>query len=85
MSRLRFLLLLSWGVYPIAYILPLLNISGADAWVGKQIGYSVADIVAKAIYGLIIFSVARTKSLSDDAAFAAIESSHDDEPALKKA
>ena len=85
LSRLRFLLLLSWGVYPIAYLLPLLNISGADAWVGKQIGYSVADIVANAIYGLIIFSVARTKSLHDDAAFAAMESSHDDESALKKA
>jgi bacteriorhodopsin len=83
LSRLRWLLLLSWGVYPIAYLLPLLNISGADAWVGKQIGYSVADIVAKAIYGLLIFSVARTKSLHDDAAFAAMESSHDDEPAKK--
>jgi len=85
LSRLRFLLLLSWGVYPIAYLLPLLNISGADAWVGKQIGYSVADIVAKAVYGLIIFSVARAKSLADDAAFAAVESSHDDEPAMKQA
>ena len=52
--RLRFLLLLSWGVYPIAYLLPLLNIGGRDAWVAKQIGYSIADIVAKAVYGLII-------------------------------
>lgn len=79
-SNLRFLLLLSWGVYPIAYLLPLLNISGADAWVGKQIGYSVADILAKAVYGLIIFQVARLKSKADDAEFAAIENSHD-EPA----
>ncbi len=78
LSRLRFLLLLSWGVYPIAYLLPLLNISGADAWVGKQVGYSVADIVAKAVYGLIIFSVARIKSREDDAEFAAIEGSKED-------
>lgn len=83
-GNLRWLLLLSWGVYPIAYALPMLNISGADAWVGKQIGYSVADIVAKAIYGLIIFQIARIKSLEDDSDFAAIESSTEDSPALKK-
>ena len=78
LGRLRYLLLLAWGVYPIAYLLPLLNISGADAWVAKQVGYSVADIVAKAVYALIIFSVARTKSHEEDAAFAEIEGSHDD-------
>ena len=78
LSRLRFLLLLAWGVYPIAYLLPLLNIGGADAWVLKQVGYSVADIVAKAVYALIIFQVARKKSLEDDSAFAAVEESRED-------
>jgi bacteriorhodopsin len=82
LSRLRFLLLLSWGVYPIAYLLPLLNISGADAWVAKQVGYSVADIVAKAVYGLIIFTVARKKSLEEDPEFAAVESSHSEKAVL---
>lgn len=83
-GNLRFLLLLSWGVYPIAYLLPLLDVSGADAWVGKQIGYSIADIVAKAIYGLIIYQVAKLKSYADDADFARIEQSHD-EPAGRPA
>ncbi len=78
LSRLRFLLLLSWGVYPIAYLLPILNIAGSDAWVAKQIGYSVADILAKAVYALIIFQVARIKSFDDDKAFAEIESSADE-------
>jgi hypothetical protein len=73
LSRLRFLSLLSWGVYPIAYLLPLLNVAGSAAWVFKQVGYSVADILAKALYGLIIFYVARRKSLEDDPAFAALE------------
>ena len=73
LSRLRFLLLLAWGVYPIAYLLPLLNIAGSDAWVAKQVGYSVADIVAKAVYGLIIYSVAKLKSYDDDAEFATKE------------
>ncbi|PRY66953.1 bacteriorhodopsin [Glaciihabitans tibetensis] len=78
LGNLRYLLLLSWGVYPIAYLLPLLDIAGADAWVGKQVGYSIADIVAKAVYALIIFQVARIKSFDDDAAFAEVESSRDD-------
>jgi len=81
LGRLRYLLLLSWGVYPIAYLLPLLDIAGSDAWVYKQVGYSVADILAKAVYGLIIFQVARMKSFDDDPGFAAIELSRDEEPA----
>ncbi len=84
LSRLRYLLLLSWGVYPIAYLLPMLNITGADAWVGKQIGYSVADILAKAVYAVIIYQVARKKSFGEDAAFAAAEGEHDEVVAAKK-
>lgn len=78
LSRLRYLLLLSWGVYPIAYLLPMLNIGGADAWVGKQIGYSVADILAKAVYAIIIYQVARKKSFDDDESFAVLETSRDE-------
>ncbi|MBC7441034.1 MAG: bacteriorhodopsin [Ramlibacter sp.] len=77
-SQLRLLLLLTWGVYPIAYLLPLLGIESADAWVGKQIGYSIADILAKALYGLIIYRIARMKSFADDPAFAHIELSVDE-------
>ncbi|WP_375385030.1 bacteriorhodopsin-like [uncultured Microbacterium sp.] len=69
LSRLRFLLVLSWGVYPIAYLLPALDL-GADGWVWKQVGYSIADIVAKAAYGLIIYQVAKTKSWIEDPEFA---------------
>ncbi|MGV8969638.1 MAG: bacteriorhodopsin-like [Microbacteriaceae bacterium] len=78
LSNLRFLLLLSWGVYPIAYLLPMLNITGSDAWVGKQIGYSVADILAKAVYAIIIYQVARIKSFDDDPKFAELEGEHED-------
>ena len=69
-SRMRILLVASWGVYPIAYLLPLLGFDGADAWVGKQAGYSIADIVAKAFYGLLIYRIARLKSFADDPGFA---------------
>ena len=77
-SQLRLLLLLTWGVYPIAYLLPMLGIDGSDAWVGKQIGYSIADILAKCLYGLIIFHIARMKSFADDPAFARMELSVDE-------
>lgn len=69
-SRMRILLFATWGVYPIAYITPLLGIDGAAAWVVKQGGYSVADILAKVLYGLLIYKIARLKSFADDAAFA---------------
>jgi len=82
LGQLRYLLLLSWGVYPIAYLLPLLNIAGSDAWVFKQVGYSVADILAKAVYGLIIFYVARLKSREDDPAYALLEMSREDAPSV---
>lgn len=80
-GRLRILILASWLVYPIAYALPLLGISGADAWVLKQGGYSLADIAAKALYALIIYRVAKLKSYDDDAAFADVEMGHRDDHA----
>lgn len=76
-SRLRILLLATWGVYPIAYLVPLLGFDGTDAWVVKQAGYSIADILAKALYGLFIYKVARVKSFVDDAAFEIDEIAHD--------
>ena len=76
-SRLRILLFATWGVYPIAYLLPLLGMNGADAWVGKQAGYSIADILAKALYGLLIYRIARLKSFADDPAFAEVEGGRD--------
>jgi bacteriorhodopsin len=76
LNTLRWLLVASWLVYPVAYLLPMLNISGADAWVGKQIGYSVADIAAKCVYALIIYRIARIRSFEDDPDFAAVEEGH---------
>ena len=58
----RLVLLASWGVYPIAYLLPLLNLDPAVALIGKQVGYSIADVVAKPAYGLLIYAIARIKS-----------------------
>ena len=78
-SGIRFLLLATWGVYPIAYIIPLYaSHAGAAAWVVKQGGYSIADILSKSLYGLLIYKIARLKSGADDPGFAVEEGAHDD-------
>lgn len=62
MRNLRLLILGTWGVYPIAYLAPVLGISGAGSMVGLQVGYTVADITAKAGMGLMIYAIAREKT-----------------------
>ena len=73
LNGLRLLLLATWGVYPIAYLLPQLGIESADAFVWRQVGYSVADVLAKCLFGLLIYKIAREKSFADDDAFATQE------------
>ena len=70
LNGLRLLLLATWGVYPIAYLLPQLGIDGADSFVGRQLGYSIADVLAKCLFGLLIYKIAREKSADDSATFA---------------
>lgn len=60
----RLLLLGTWGFYPITYMLPLFGIS-AGATVNVQVGYAIADILAKAGYGVMIYAIARAKSAND--------------------
>ncbi|MEL6438451.1 MAG: bacteriorhodopsin-like [Cyanobacteria bacterium J06621_8] len=70
LNTMRILLLASWGVYPIAYLLPELGIEGATATVGVQVGYTIADILAKPLFGLLVFSIARVKTEKDEATVA---------------
>ena len=68
--RLRLLLIATWGVYPISYLFPVFGLDGADAFVARQVGYSIADVLAKCLFGLVIYKIARMKSAYDDPAFA---------------
>lgn len=73
-KTLRLLLLATWGVYPITFILAMNSTSfDANEFVAREVGYSIADILAKCLFGLIIFSIARIKSAEDDKAFAESE------------
>ncbi|MEI7697739.1 MAG: bacteriorhodopsin-like [Actinomycetes bacterium] len=65
-SRLRLLLVATWGVYPISYILGMGNgMASAQQFVGVQVGYTIADILAKCVFGLTILKIARMKSAAE--------------------
>lgn len=64
-SNMRLLLLFSWGAYPIAYLLPVFGISGTTATVGVQVGYTIADFLAKPVFGLLVFAIAVSKTRFD--------------------
>lgn len=64
--NMRLLLLASWGFYPIAYMFPMFGISGAGAEVSVQVGYSIADILAKPFFGLLLYAIAREKTLAEE-------------------
>lgn len=62
-ARLRWLLLASWSLHPLVYAFPLLGLTGASALIAGQVGHSVADLTAKVFYGLLIYGIAREKTL----------------------
>jgi len=73
-KELRLLLLATWGVYPIAFIANM-NATGFDetSFVLREPGYTIADILAKCLFGLMIFTIARIKSGEEDKEFAKAE------------
>ena len=64
-GRLRLLLIGTRGVYPISYLFTLLGITGTDAFMYRQIGYTVADVLAKCVFGLTIYKIAKMKSAAE--------------------
>lgn len=65
-GRLRLLLVATWGVYPVSYILGMgEGMASAEQFVGVQVGYTIADILAKCVFGLTIFKIARMKSAAE--------------------
>merc|ERR1711907_876328 len=51
-------------IMTIIYILPCMGLSGANAIVGVQIGYTISDIISKCGVGLLIYKVTYAKSLA---------------------
>lgn len=53
---------LSWCTYPIVYIIPMFGVKGANAVVGIQVGYCIADIISKCGVGFLIYNITARKS-----------------------
>ncbi len=61
-KKARLLTFASWGFYPIVYMIPYTNLSGANVSVGVQVGYTIADLIAKVGLGILIYMIAVRKS-----------------------
>ena len=64
-ANARTLTLLSWCFYPIVFILPMLGVGGLELGIinpAVQVGYTIADVVAKAGFGVVIYMIAQRKS-----------------------
>merc|ERR1719408_769958 len=61
-AKARWLTIISWLTYPFVYIIKMVGISGVTATACEQIGYSIADVVAKAVFGVLIWAIAAEKS-----------------------
>merc|ERR1711865_671902 len=64
-AKARYLTAVSWCTYPGVYIIKNLGMSGAFASCAEQIGYSVSDVTAKAVFGVMIWAIAAAKSEDD--------------------
>lgn len=61
-TRARLLTAISWLTYPCVYIIKNFGLSGPVATTYEQIGYSIADVIAKAVFGVLIWAIAAEKS-----------------------
>ncbi|MGA0417482.1 MAG: bacteriorhodopsin, partial [Ilumatobacteraceae bacterium] len=58
-------LLVTWCVYPIAYLFPVFDANSEGLEVLRQVGYTFADITAKALYGLMILGIAKARTANE--------------------
>lgn len=66
----RTVVLITWSFYPIAYILGAVGAASGAGETAIQVGYTIADITAKAGFGLVIYAIARAKSTSTESQLA---------------
>lgn len=61
-SSARLVTVVSWCFYPVVFVFPMIGFTGGAATTAVQIGYTVCDIIAKAMFGVLIFNIAARKS-----------------------
>jgi len=63
----RYLTVVSWCTYPVIYCVKTFGVNSAQATAIEQVGYSLADFLAKAVFGVLIWAIASTKSEMEEA------------------
>jgi bacteriorhodopsin len=58
----RWVTVISWSFYPVVYFGALIGLGGGASETVVQVGYTIADIVSKAAFGLLIYAIAVRKS-----------------------
>ena len=64
-KQARLLTFASWGFYPIVYMIPYTSFSGGTVETAVQIGYTIADLVAKVGVGILVYLIAVRKSAAE--------------------
>lgn len=62
----KYLMAFAWLFFPAVYMVPFFGTVSSGVEVSLQIGYALADWVAKASYGFMIFAIARAQSIEDE-------------------
>ncbi len=59
----RWVVVLSWSFYPVVYFAPfVIPMDGGTAITVIEVGYTIADVVAKAFFGVLVYMIAFRKS-----------------------
>jgi bacteriorhodopsin len=65
-KKATIVLLVTWCVYPIAYLFPIFDETSQTLEVLRQVGYTIADVTAKALYGLMILGIAKARTAAEE-------------------
>ena len=67
MRNIRYLFAFSWNLYIVAYIVPMLGDFGqtAEAAVTRTYLFTIADVLSKIIYGILLGKVATARSVAE--------------------
>jgi len=64
-GTLRTVILVTWMVYPLAFLAPYLDMDDSTTEVIRQVVYGFADLIAKPAFGVVLYLIARQKSVEE--------------------
>ena len=65
LGTIWWIFLISWLLYPGAYLMPYLGLFNEAGVVGRHITYTVADVASKVIYGIFLTLAAQEMSKAE--------------------